>query len=166
MLTALDAPESTFNNYERNFVAKIREYGWFRTSVFADGDEPAFSYTTGFWVTLGRPEIVVFDLPLETAHSVLWDLFNEAKAGRDLPLRTRVPDIFGRLDACFLSVDRTEYQGRLLSSLWFYRGDSFPCLQLVWPDRDNLFPWEPGFDPQLIGRQHDLADGGWGALQV
>ena len=37
MLTALDAPPDRLDENEQSFVANIREHGWFRTSVFADG---------------------------------------------------------------------------------------------------------------------------------
>lgn len=46
-------------------------------------------------------------------------------------------------------------------SRWFYGGDEFPCLQLVWPDRSGLFPWEPDFDPEFGGDQPDPTEQGW-----
>jgi hypothetical protein len=46
-------------------------------------------------------------------------------------------------------------------SRWFYGGDAFPCLQIVWSDRDGRFPWQSGFDPALAGLQPDLTENGW-----
>src|SRR5262245_1598505 len=62
MRTALDALTSQLDQHEQDFVAKIREFGWFGTNVFEDAEGPGFSYTTGFWVSLGVPEVIVFSL--------------------------------------------------------------------------------------------------------
>ena len=165
MLTALDAPESALDEHERNFVAQIREHGWFGTHVFADDDGPGFTYTTGFWVTLGQPEVIMFGMKSDIAHDVMWDIFRHLKAGKTLPVRTRTDDVFGNLQACLFPMDKAHYAEHLGWSKWFYAGDAFPCLQLVWPDRGNVFPWEAGFDPTMVGCQSDVADGGWGALR-
>ena len=49
----------------------------------------------------------------------------------------------------------------LLSSRWFYRDGDFPCLQLVWRDPQDRFPWQPGFEPEFEGDQPDLTESGW-----
>jgi Domain of unknown function (DUF4262) len=40
-------------------------------------------------------------------------------------------------------------------------GDDFPCLQPVWPDKANRFPWQDGFDRGFEGQQPDLTAGAW-----
>jgi hypothetical protein len=92
MRTALDAPTSKLDRHEQDFVAKIREFGWFSTSVFAD-ERPGFAYTTGFWVNLGVPEVIVFSLSSDVAHDILWDIYREAKKGRRYPTGLRISDI-------------------------------------------------------------------------
>ena len=56
--TALDAPDSVLDADEQRFVSNIRDHGWTRTEVFAEGKLPGFSYTTGFWVGLGFPVVL------------------------------------------------------------------------------------------------------------
>jgi hypothetical protein len=166
MNTALLAPEAALDDHERSFVSSIREHGWYRTRVFAEGDQPEFSFTTGFWVTLGQPELVVVGLKSEIAHAVLWDVFRNLKAGNRLQIRTRTDDVFANLPACLYNMDKKFYPEYLGWSRWFYAGDDFPCLQLVWPDRTGLFPWEPRFDPSMAGLQPDLSEGGWGEISA
>ncbi|WP_082765655.1 MULTISPECIES: DUF4262 domain-containing protein [unclassified Phenylobacterium] len=161
MQTALSAPENALDDGERAFVASIREHGWFRTSVLADDNQSGFSYTTGFWLTLGHPELIVFGLKSETTHAVLWDVFRDLKSGKRFPVRSRIADLFGNHQACLFPVDRANYPEHLGWSRWFYGGDEFPCLQLVWPDREGTFPWETGFDV-MVGLQPDISEGGWG----
>jgi hypothetical protein len=55
------------------------------------------------------------------------------------------------------------YADHLGWTRWFYGGDRFPCLQIVWPDRAGVFPWEPGFDATFSNDQADLTEHGWQA---
>ena len=163
MRTALHVSEANFDPSEKQFVANVREHGWFRTSVAADEQGPAFSYTTGFWQGVEQPELILVGLKHETAHHVLWDLYAEAKAGKPLPIGVPIPDVFGSYAAYVFPVAKRFYAEYLGWSLWFYCGDDFPCLQVVWPDRNGIFPWEEDYDPDLVGSQPDLTENGWKA---
>ena len=79
MWTALDAPADRLDRHQAKVVAIIHEHGWHCTYVFdPDGEQPDFSYSTGFRVNADHPEMIVFGLPSETANEVLWDVFREA----------------------------------------------------------------------------------------
>lgn len=165
MMTALSAPDSALDDSERRFVAGIREHGWFQTDVFAEGDRPGFSFTTGFWVTLGKPELIVFGFRSEIANGVFRGIFQDLAAGREFPVGSRTPDVFAGLDAFLLPMDPRQYADHLGWSLWFYGGEPFPCLQLAWPDRSGRFPWEPDVDAAVIRAQTDVSDGGWASYR-
>lgn len=162
MRTALQLSDDTLDERERQFLKVVREHGWFSTQVFDDeGEEPDFSYSTGFAVNLDFPEIIVFSLPKEVAHSVLWDLWRDVEAGRKPQIGEKIAGVFGNTDAVLLPVEKSAYAEHLGWSRWFYRGDDFECLQLIWPDREGRFPWEKGFDEDLARKQPDLTGGGW-----
>lgn len=161
MQTALDVPTQTLDESERNFVGKIREHGWYRTEILADDEGPGFSFTTGFWVSAGHPELMMFSVNGEIAHDMFWDLFREVKAGMPLPIGQRTDRVFASLPAYVFPVAKRFYADHLGWSHWFYRGDDFPCLQILWPDRRGIFPWEAGFDPALAKDQPDLTEHGW-----
>ncbi|MBU1378281.1 MAG: DUF4262 domain-containing protein [Alphaproteobacteria bacterium] len=163
MATALDADPATLDPQETAFVAAIRTYGWFVTHVGAGDGAPGFSYTTGFQLTLGAPEIMIQSLRPDLAHQVLRDIFEDIKAGRSPPIRTPTDQVFANLSACLLPVDKAHYAEHLGWNRWFYAGDDFECLQLVWPDRAGVFPWEPGFTEAMRGDQTDLTARGWPA---
>jgi len=164
MATALDAPDEVLDAEERRFVAAIREHGWFCTHVGADDEGPGFSYTTGFQHSLGAPEIIVFAMKPEIAHAVLWDIFQDLQGGASFPTGQRLNSVFANLEAVFLPVDGDAYEDHLGWSRWFYRGDDWPCLQLIWPDRDGRFPWEPDFDPAFVDNQPNLSGKTWPAI--
>lgn len=163
MQTALDAPPEALDPGEEEFVGKVREYGFFRTSVLGDDRGPGFSFTTGFWVSTGQPELIMFSVKHEIAHDVFWDLFRDAKSNKPIPLGKKTDQLFANLPAYAFPVAKRFYADHLGWSRWFYRGDEFPCIQIVWPDREGVFPWEPGFDPEFAGDQPDLTDKGWQA---
>lgn len=161
MLTALDAQESALDRHEQSVVANIRKHGWYRTSVLKEEGEPGFSYSTGFWVSAQIPEVVIFSTKSEIAHDLHWDIFRNAKAGVKYPLALRTNDIFENLPAYLFPMAKRHYREHLGWSRWFYGGDEFPCLQLVWPDRDSRFPRESGFNEAFRPDQPDLTEKGW-----
>lgn len=163
MWTALDIPPEALDQFERPFVAKVREHGWFRTGILSDSEGPGYSFTTGFWLSVAQPELIMFSTKANIAHEVLWNLFRDAKAGHPLPVGTRTDRVFANLSAYAFPVAKRFYADYLGWSRWFYGGVGFPCLQLVWPDRAGIFPWEKGFDPAFAEDQIDLAENGWHA---
>ena len=73
---------SKLSDYHRNIVENVEKHGWFATTVFdPDGENPSFTYSTGFAKTLDRPEFIVFGLSNELMHDMLWEVFHQLKAG-------------------------------------------------------------------------------------
>lgn len=165
MWTALDTDVEKLDRQERTFVTIIREHGWHQMNVAADEEGPSFSYTTGFWLS-GFPEIIVFAMKQDIASDALWDLFRSQKSGQSYPAAIVSDEIFANLPACLLPVSKSHYRDYLGWARWFYGGDSFPCLQLVWTDRQGNFPWQPDFSSEFDGLQPDLSDGHWGGLAL
>lgn len=161
MRTLLDTPPEAPSELDRKFLDQIAEQGWFRTSVSGGEEGPAFSYSTGFWLNAGFPEIIAFSLPGRTIHDTLWDLYREIREGVRPRICTPVEGVFGNLRACLLPVAPAAYREYLCFSDWFYLRAPVPSLQLVWPDRADIFPWEAGFDPEFASDQPDLTEHGW-----
>jgi hypothetical protein len=164
MRTALDAPTRLMDAEEKRFVAAIRKHGWFDTGVRADDEGPGFAYTTGFWLNLRHPELILFGLPQQTMHDILWDAYRAIRDGEVWPANEPVSRVFGNHKAVLLSVDTARYADFLGWSLWFYGGDVFPCLQVVWPDSAGKFPWQDGAALDCEADQPDLSIGAWAGL--
>lgn len=161
MQTRLDSPTGKLDRHEQDFVAQIREFGWRSTSVITDNEGPGFTYTTGFWANLSIPEVIVFSLDSKVAHDVLWDIYREAKNGRQFPTGVCVSDIFANVDAFLIPVGKEAYPYYLGWSSWFYGGNGFPCVQLVWPDQEGRFPWQAGIEKGFRLLQPDTSPEGW-----
>ena len=139
--------------------ARSRSIGFFTTSVGAGDGQPSFTYTTGFWLTLKAPEIITF--ALKGGHDLAWNLFRDLKDGAVLPVGRPVANVLEDFSVYFFPMAERKYSGYLNWSRWFYNGTAFPCLQMVWPDKKGLFPWQDGFDEAFRGDQPDLTDNGW-----
>lgn len=161
MLTALDTPYDSLDVGEQSFVTSIRQHGWFDTAVFGDEEGPNFSYSSGFWVNTGKPEVIMFGMKREIMHDVFWDLYRDALAGKSLPSGLRTDQVFANLPAYAFPVAPRYYRDYLGWNQWLYAGNDFPCLHIVWPDRAGIFPWERGFDEGFRDDQPDLTEHGW-----
>jgi Domain of unknown function (DUF4262) len=113
MLTALDADPSRLDQHERAFVQKIREHGWLGTHVAADDEGPGFSYTTGFWLKFGFPELILFSMPRENAQDTFWHIYRELEAGRRLLVGEPTDAIFENGAAVLLPVSLEHYPTHL-----------------------------------------------------
>ncbi len=155
MFTALDADARRLDQHEQNFVQKIREHGWLGTHVMPDDKGPGFSYTTGFWLKFGFPEVILFSMSRENAQDTFWTIYRELEAGRRFPIGEATGEIFENAAAVLLPG----------WSRWFYGNDSFECLELVYPDRGGAFPWTPGSSADFRAAQPDLTAGNWSGLR-
>jgi hypothetical protein len=165
MPTALDAPPELLDQHEQNFVAKIREHGWFDTQVGGESDRPGFSYTTGFWLKFKVPELIVFALRPKVAHDTFWYIYRELEAGKRFAVGERTEDIFVNLKSVLLLVSPEQYPSYLGWNRWFYGNDNFQCLQLLYPDAGGYFPWSPGVLEHERAAQPDLTEGNWSGLR-
>jgi hypothetical protein len=161
MHTALDADPARLDEHEQNFVDKIREHGWFGTQVAPDDQGPGFSYTTGFWLKFRFPELILFSVSRQATHDTFWHMFRELETGKRFTIGEPEYAIFRNVAAVLLPVSKQEYQAYLGWSRWFYAGDEFQCLQLVFPDANGYFPWSNGASDDFRSSQPDLTRSDW-----
>lgn len=164
MRTALDADPATLDKHETNFVENIRKHGWFHTSIFADNQRPGFSFTTGFWLTLAFPEVLVFSMKKEDAHDIFRHMFREIRNGHIFELGRPIDHVIANFNAVLIPVPPHQLMEYCGWSRWFYGGDHFECAQLVWPDAKGVFPWQGEADVRFVHSQPDLTEAGWSGL--
>jgi hypothetical protein len=49
----------------------------------------------------------------------------------------------------FAPIDTDEWAGLFGTAVAWYRGTPFEAVQLLWPDRNGMLPFEPGFDQRM-----------------
>ncbi|MGI4872593.1 MAG: DUF4262 domain-containing protein [Janthinobacterium lividum] len=132
---------------EQKIISDVAKYGFHVAQVPGDGYSPNFSYTIGLYKTYGYPELICFGLNLELLHSVLWSGKELLDKQPVLDQSIGYPDFLGDYDVRFLTVDKGWYKDYFGYGAWFNQGWDFPALQIVWPDKQALFPWEAAFNP-------------------
>ncbi len=139
---------------QKKIKADIKRVGWSLISVLSDGKEPGFSYTIGLSKTFSHPEIIVFGVPPEAAHgmcsNIVESTLRKDKSVTPGRLYDKIADGY-RIK--FIQVDGAfKDQRMLLLKLCYDDPGKVLAFQMVWPDPNNKFPWEAGFD-----HRYDLA---------
>jgi hypothetical protein len=126
-------------------ISHIEEFGCSVVNVAKTNHGLGWSYTIGIFDTSGKPEIITVGLPPETAHFALNESAKLLRAGVDLT-KGRHRDLIGQVDCEFRPVDPKWVEHLMGWAAWYYDGGAFPVLQVVYPDRQNRFPEDEGFD--------------------
>jgi hypothetical protein len=143
---------------ERKAIADIEDHGWHVLKVMDDSEGPAFAYTVGLFHSFRHPELIVIGLPPEVAHSVLNVAGEAIRRGVRYSEGAQSGDFLEHRACRFRKVPEVHYRSYLGWDLWFYDGNLFPALQVVWADQDGRWPWEPSVDSRVRDIQPVIED--------
>ncbi len=134
------------NPTDAKTIDKIEEYGCFVLTVGSKAHrELNYTYTIGLYDTSGKPDLITAGLHHEVAHSCLNEAAKRLRAGIDLT-QGRHSDLIGNVDCEFRPVD-PKWVRRLMNwANWYYDGADYPVLQVIYPDLQNRFPEDEGFN--------------------
>lgn len=130
-------------------VSHIEEYGCSIVSVKRTTHGLGWSYSIGVFDTCGKPELITVGLLPDTAHSALNTATKLLREGVDLT-KGRHRDLVGDVECEFRPVDSKWISQLMGWAIWFYGGSDFPVLQLIYPDLENRFPGEDGFNEYFV----------------
>ena len=131
------------NDSERKALSDIQKHGYHVLHVFDEQDElPPFTYSVGISANFGAPEIVIVGLPSDIAHPLVNTYCERIRVGEVFTPKTTYPDFLTGLGIQFVSASKTNYDEYFGWCQWFYEGDDFSVLQLVWPSKTKRWPWE------------------------
>ena len=103
--TVISHPPSNPKAYEVELVDRVQEDGWQTTSVGSDDNgDPAFSYTTGIWLAVDQPEVIVFDFPPQLAHDVFAQMLEKIRAGHQFRVGQPIKGILSNESVFLLPV--------------------------------------------------------------
>jgi hypothetical protein len=142
----------------------VEQHGWTAIYVGDYDTAPTWTYTMGFQDTLGQPEVIVFDIPRESANGLLWEVFTQLKDGRLVledgkvwPAEAEQPCVWRKVDRSQIESPDGWFTFAMARSL--ARGGTpfdFDGFQLVLSDNEGRLPWEAGYDEDLRTRQPAL----------
>lgn len=139
--------------YLDQIEAVIRDHGWAVQGVFATETSDLkfdFAYTVGLIKRGCKAELLIAGLPMRTGASILNDIAREMiNNGQTIP-----PQEFEVADGFVLrAVTYVPRQGSELHlgvARAFYNRIDVPVAQYVWPDKNHHYPWDEGWDGELL----------------
>ena len=131
----------------------IEKYGCHLTLIEEDNYLPAFVYSIGLFKKFGHPEIICFGLKTDVTASIINYACDLIKNGETFITCKLYRGFLEGYEIQFLKVDKEYYQNYVGYAGWFYDYFEFPLLQLVWPDKQNNFPWDKEFNIDWIYKQ-------------
>ena len=126
---------------------RIARNGFDIVNVFGDPEVPTYSYTVGL-TDLGFPELFMAGFQPSLMQGLLRDA-----ARRAAEIRDGVP--LDRVANCPLGVRKLPPAAAdtFLLIAQSYHGRAVEAFQIVVPDANGLFPWQPGCDPTIVRYQ-------------
>lgn len=135
-------------------IANVEKFGCHLAMLEADNYLPAFVYSIGLYKNFNHPEIICFGLSTQLMATLINDARDMIRKGQKLTTGELYPEFLTGYNVQFIEVDKAYYCNYLGYANWFYDwDDSFPVLQLVWPDKQQLFPWDENFNPDWKFKQ-------------
>ncbi len=148
-----EARERKLDDGDRRLLGDVRKYGWHLVSI--EDAAPQFLFSVGLWHTFRHPEVIALGLPPSTLGELVNRVGARARDGRRFEPGEESVEILEGSPCRFLPLADPSYAAYLGYGLWLYQ-ESFPALQLVWPDLRGRWPGEDGFDPALAKLQPRL----------
>lgn len=131
----------------------IEKHGCHLIMVMEDEYLPAFVHTIGLFEKYGHPELICFGLKKEVASEILNDAAEMISEGQSFTPGQLSDEFLKEHPIQFLSADKSYYEFYFGYASRYYGHDDFPVLQMVWPDKESLFPWQQGFVADLKFKQ-------------
>lgn len=138
--------------------ADVATHGWVVMRISADGPGPDFAYSIGMHGNLAHSEIIIVGLPLDIAHQIINDVGDAVHRGRRYVAGAVSDEFLEGYSVTFHAVPAYQYGAYLGLGLRYYGDESFPVLQLIYPDREHRWPWQDGVSPGFRENQPVLAD--------
>lgn len=126
-------------------------------SILSVHDEAGtFTYSVGF-TEFGMPEVIICGLGSQIAARFLWDIYHAYQEGRRFPLDTPVDEL-ANLPCVFKAITAESAREFCCQAVYWYEGEEKKptFIQMVLPDREGLFPWQKGYDAELMRCQRHL----------
>lgn len=145
------------NPADQKFLDNVEKFGWVVQIIHPDDPEtePMFHYSCGIYRRTGKPEIIVFGLPVSVGQFLVNEYGNRVAAGETFKPGERYEGFVGNWPVIFAdNLDQKAALQHLTWTDWYYDRKLFPIVQCVLPDPTNgKFPWEEGCSERTLKAQ-------------
>lgn len=136
-------PDRAQDESERKTIKDILRVGVHVLHIFdPKGESSEFSYSVGLWHSHKHPEFLIYGLKSDLRHAVINYLNAEIKLGRSFRNGLSAERVLPGFTVYFQALPINEYRTHLGMARWFYGGDEFPAVQMLWPTTAGIYPWD------------------------
>jgi hypothetical protein len=143
---------------ERIVLANIAECGLHAINVIEDNGCPPWSFTIGLYETWDHPEFIIIGRSRATSHEMLKTLADDIELNDPPNLTNPEGQLLLGMNCHFLEVNARYYSDYVAFAKWFYRKRHFPLYQIVWPNNEGLYPFDPQASRAFKGWQAVLGE--------
>ena len=150
------SPPTAESEFDHDLLKSVDTVGWHNIHVAAENGKSGFSFSVGHFHKMDHPEVLVIGLPVEVSQQLLNIAAVKIAGGNEkLEPYMEYSDFTEGLSIAFVPVDISHYTEYLGYASWYYGSmpRPFPTIQMVWPDRSGLFPWDEGYDARYLAIQ-------------
>jgi len=145
-------PERCRNKIQRDHLRYIEEDGVSILNVaplLGDQDDTRWGYTIGLWQQHSHPEVIIFGLGPGLCVQLLNRINKFLKDGRRFDGGTSADDVLAGYLCYFENILPANYGDWFAGDTWFYDGDDFSAVQMIWPTPGHVYPWQTEADDDL-----------------
>ena len=142
---------------ERKCHADVARYGCHILHVLGEEESPPFSYSVGIEKTSRAPEVVVIGLGREVSHFMINEYNRRVREGEPIECGSYYEGFIDLYPVFASDVDPTHYETYFGWNFWFYDGPDFRVIQLVYPTKENVWPWDEGAPETFVRWQPVLS---------
>lgn len=128
---------------ERQILADVEENGLHVVHVEEADEQPGHSYSVGLWESFGQPEVLVVGLDPAVAADLLEAIADANDGGETFAPGTRHAGLLQGYQVRFLPLPPAAVAEHLGVAVWAHDGAPFQAVQLVYPDKQGRWPWDP-----------------------
>lgn len=122
----------------------IEKQGFYVCNFLAGDYCPAFSYTVGMRESQGHPEFIAMGLSLELNSHLVVEACERVKAGETIEPDREYTGFIEGYPIRFVKVLQEHMPNHFGYAREYFGGWDFEVLQIVWPDKQGLWPWNEG----------------------
>ena len=154
-----------FDKVDLKVLEDVATAGWSDMAIFPTKDEPGipFNYTVGL-CEMDHPELLTMGLNHEQAHGLLGSAVDLVKSGTRFAPNTYSDEVLQKgMHVAYVEV--LDVHGEFPLGMATRLFGDISALQVVWPDRNDRFPWHEDFDPKM--ESYQVLTGPWmGPMEV
>jgi hypothetical protein len=138
-------PRRCWNDTQREELEAIAQDGCVVIKVFGAGAGEEWAYTVGLEHSYGHPEVLILGLSHELTQILLHNIASRImRKGLSFRHGTSHTDVIDGYQCFFQRIAQAEYGEYFAAAEWFYDHTDFEAVQIIWPDVEGIYPWQPG----------------------